>query len=134
MEDAGLSIVKKVCEGRYIFSQGSIIETEHGVFKERSTLGNEGCVIATVSIDSNEKCLATAPCVTSRGWLNDGLASTYEGQIEEELLIQLNVLLGNRTELVQDDLAQKVRRVTGTMVNELTKRRPMIIPIVNIIS
>lgn len=134
MEDAGLSIVKKVCEGRYIFSQGSIIETEHGVFKERSTLGNEGCVIATVSIDSNEKCLATAPCVTSRGWLNDGLASTYEEQIEEELLVQLNLLLGNRTELVKDDLAQKVRRVTGTMVNELTKRRPMIIPIVNIIS
>ena len=66
--------------------------------------------------------------------MNDGLASTYEEQIEEELLVQLNLLLGNRTELVKDDLAQKVRRVTGTMVNELTKRRPMIIPIVNIIS
>ena len=46
---------------------------------------------------------------------------------------ELKSFLESRKELTQEVLERKVRRVTGTMVNDSTKRRPMIIPLVDIL-
>ena len=57
MEDSGLTLNRKKCQGHYIFSQGSIVETRHDLFKDRNILGKEGCVIARVSISEKDKIL-----------------------------------------------------------------------------
>ena len=124
---------KYQCQGHYIFSQGSIVETGHDLFKDRNILGKEGCVIARVSISEKDKALIGAPSVVSKGWLGAGISERYEQEIEDQLSSELKSFLESRKELTQEVLEQKVRRVTGTMVNDSTKRRPMIIPLVDIL-
>ena len=134
MEDSGLTLNERKCEGRYIFSQGSIVETNHDLFKDRNILGKEGFVIAKVSISKKDKTLLGTPSVISKGWLSADVAELFEQKIEDQLSSELKSFLTNKRELTQDVLAQKVRRVTGKMVNDYTKRRPMIIPMVEIFS
>ena len=134
MEDSGLTLNKDKCQGHYIFSQGSIVETRHDLFKDRNILGKEGCVIARVSISEKDKTLIGAPSVISKGWLNPDISGLHEQEIEDQLSFELNLFLQSRKELTQEVLEQKVRRVTGTIVNDSTKRRPMIIPMVDILS
>ena len=134
MEDSGLTLNKDKCQGHYIFSQGSIVETRHDLFKDRNILGKEGCVIARVSISEKDKTLIGAPSVISKGWLNPDISGLHEQEIEDKLSLELNLFLQSRKELTQEVLEQKVRRVTGTIVNDSTKRRPMIIPMVDILS
>ena len=134
MEDSGLTLNRKKCQGDYIFSQGSIVETRHDLFKDRNILGKEGCVIARVSINEKDKILIGAPSVISKGWLSADISGLYEQEIEDQLSIELELLLKSRKEITQEVLEQKVRRVTGSMVNDSTKRRPMIIPMVDILS
>ena len=134
MEDSGLTLNRKKCQGHYIFSQGSIVETRHDLFKDRNILGKEGCVIARVSISEKDKILIGAPSVISKGWLSADISGLYEQEIEDQLSIELELLLKSRKEITQEVLEQKVRRVTGSMVNDSTKRRPMIIPMVDILS
>ena len=133
MDDSGLTLNRKKCQGRYIFSQGSIVETGHDLFKDRNILGKEGCVIARVSISEKDKTLIGAPSVISKGWLSADISGRHEQEIEEQLSSELKSFLESRKELTQEVLEQKVRRVTGTMVNDSTKRRPMIIPLVDIL-
>ncbi|MEC8119719.1 MAG: ribonuclease J [Actinomycetota bacterium] len=132
MEDSGLTLNRNKCQGHYIFSQGSIVETRHDLFKDRNILGKEGCVIARVSISEKDKTLIGAPSVISKGWLNADISERHEQEIEDQLSSELKTFLKNRKELTQEVLEQKVRRVTGSMVNDSTKRRPMIIPLVDI--
>ncbi|MEC8391519.1 MAG: ribonuclease J [Actinomycetota bacterium] len=132
MEDSGLTVNRNKCQGHYIFSQGSIVETRHDLFKDRNILGKEGCVIARVSISEKDKTLIGAPSVISKGWLNADISERHEQEIEDQLSSELKTFLKNRKELTQEVLEQKVRRVTGSMDNDSTKRRPMIIPLVDI--
>ena len=133
MEDSGLTVNRNKCQGHYIFSQGSIVETRHDLFKDRNILGKEGCVIARVSISEKDKTLIGAPSVISKGWLSADISERHEQEIEDRLSSELKTFLKNRKELTQEVLEQKVRRVTGSMVNDSTKRRPMIIPLVDIL-
>ena len=134
MEDSGLTLNRKKCQGHYIFSQGSIVETRHDLFKDRNILGKEGCVIARVSISEKDKILIGAPSVISKGWLSADISGLYEQEIEDKLSFELPLFLQSGKDITQEVLEQKVRRVTGTMVNDSTKRRPMIIPMVDILS
>ena len=133
MEDSGLTVNRNKCQGHYTFSQGSIVETRHDLFKDRNILGKEGCVIARVSISEKDKTLIGAPSVISKGWLSADISERHEQEIEDQLSSELKTFLKNRKELTQEVLEQKVRRVTGSMVNDSTKRRPMIIPLVDIL-
>jgi ribonuclease J len=116
-----------------VFSQGSITEREHGIFSERATLGEEGCVIASLTVDLQNYEIVATPTVLSKGWLNGGIAREFESEIEDILIEEIEELLAAHDQITQDLLRQRVRRVTGGYVNERTKRRPMIIPIVDLI-
>lgn len=133
LSDQGLAIHEKVCEGAYIFSQGSLRERSHDVFAERMILGEEGCVIASITIDQETRELVSGPVVISKGWLNPSTAHQLEAEIEQLLSKEINLLLSSEVKASKKALSQKVRRVTGGFVNDETKRRPMIIPIVEII-
>ena len=133
LDGDGLTLREKVCEGAYLFSQGSITEREHGIFSERTTLGAEGCVIASLIVDLESYEIVASPTVLSKGWLNDDKAREFESEIEDILLKEIKILLADHDQITQDLLRQRVRRVTGGYVNERTKRRPMIIPIVDLV-
>ncbi|HJM27606.1 MAG: ribonuclease J [Acidimicrobiales bacterium] len=132
LDDKGLVLREKVCEGAYIFSQGSITERSHNIFSERLILGEEGCVIASITVDLQNREILETPTVVSKGWLNAETARGFEEEIEELLIQEIEHLLDREKKISKDLVMQRVRRSTGGFVNEQTKRRPMIIPIVTL--
>ncbi len=129
LSDDGLMLVEKVTSGGYPFVQGKILEHEHQVFSERRILGNEGFVVASVEIDNEENVILGDPKVTSKGWVNVHIAQDLEEEIARAIKegIQKALLQKDATD---EYLEQRVRRITGSLVNNLTGRRPMIVPIV----
>jgi len=130
MDDTGLHLLEKVSSGEYPFVQGKVLERHHQIFSERRILGKEGFVAALVVIDSDRKNVVGDPKVSSKGWLNVESATDIGKIIEEAIKKEIQKTLSQDSDASDDLLHQRVRRVTGSLVNDLTGRRPMIIPIV----
>ena len=128
----GLTLKRKVCEGSYVFAQGALTEREHGVFTERITLGEEGCVVISLTVDLHDCTIVAGPTVISKGWVNNGIASDYEREIMGLVTEGISKMLNVGGQINPEGISQKVRRIAGGFVNEETKRRPMIIPIVSL--
>lgn len=130
LADEGLTLIKKVTSGGYPFTQGSILEETHQIFPERTILGNEGCVVALVVVDTTRNLVVGDPKVISRGWLGGDHVTKLESELEEALKESIQKSLLAQNELTSEQLHKKVRRVAGSFVNSQTGRRPMILPIV----
>ena len=129
LSDDGMELVEKVTSGGYPFVQGRILEYEHQIFSDRRILGKEGFVIATVQISKKDNEILGDPQIVSKGWVSAHAANKLEEEIAIAVKkgVQKKLLSGDVTD---QDLEQRVRRITGSLVNELTGRRPMIVPIV----
>ena len=129
IDDTGLMLVEKVTSGEYPFVQGKILEHGHQIFAERRILGNEGFVAALVEIDKVENAVIGDPKIISKGWINTEIAEELGEEIAQALKEGIQRTLLDE-DVSEDHLQQRVRRITGSFVNDLTGRRPMIIPIV----
>jgi len=129
ISDTGVTLVEKITSGEYPFVQGKILEHDHRIFAERRILGTEGFVLAMVEISKADNTVTGPPTVVSKGWIHSELAEELEQEIVLALAegIQRALLQGDISE---EHLQQRVRRITGSFVNDLTGRRPMIIPII----
>ncbi len=129
ISDTGVTLVEKITSGEYPFVQGKILEHDHRIFAERRILGTEGFVLAMVEISKADNTVTGPPTVVSKGWIHSELAEELEQEIVLALTegIQRALLQGDISE---EHLQQRVRRITGSFVNDLTGRRPMIIPII----
>ena len=130
MDDTGLQLIEKVSSGEYPFVQGKVLERHHQIFSERRILGKEGFVVALVVIDTSANNVVGDPKVSSKGWLNAESATDIGEVIEEAIKKEIQLTLKQDNGVSDELLHQRVRRVTGSLVNDLTGRRPMIIPIV----
>ncbi len=129
LSDDGMELVEKVTPGGYPFVQGRILEYEHQIFSDRRILGKEGFVIATVQISKKDNEILGDPQIVSKGWVSAQAANRLEEEIAIAVKKGVQKTLLNE-DVTDQDLEQRVRRITGSLVNELTGRRPMIVPIV----
>ena len=129
LSDDGMELVEKVTPGGYPFVQGRILEYEHQIFSDRRILGKEGFVIATVQICKKDNEILGDPQIVSKGWVSAQAANRLEEEIAIAVKKGVQKTLLNE-DVTDQDLEQRVRRITGSLVNELTGRRPMIVPIV----
>jgi ribonuclease J len=132
LSDAGLDLVEEVTPGGYTFVHGSLTEDDHGIFRDRLILGDEGVVIASATIDTRARSLVGDVQVQSRGWLGVGYYDALTGEVESELRTVLTSLLNGGGELSSEVVERRMRRTVGQFVNSRTGRRPMIIPIVTV--
>lgn len=132
LSDAGLDLVEGVTPGGYTFVQGSLTEDDHGIFRDRLILGEEGVVIASATIDARARSLVGDVQVQSRGWLGVGYYDALTDEVESELRTVLMSLLKGGGELSSELVERRMRRTVGQFVNTRTGRRPMIVPIVTV--
>jgi ribonuclease J len=131
--DTGAELVEKVTPGSYVFVHGDLTEDDHDVFRERLILGDEGVVVATVTVSAAGRSIVAGPVVESRGWLGSDNFHDITSDAVEELRKALLVALEDDDELTSDLLERRVRRAVGGFVSRRTGRRPMIIPVVALI-
>ena len=130
LADAGLRLERGVCAGDHVLVHGPFTGEDRGVLGERNTLGRQGVVVATLTVDFEAGAIVGAPQVTSRGWLDESDADPIEVEIEKELTAAVTKFLGSEPDAPAAEVRRVVRRTTGTLVANRSQRRPMIIPVV----
>lgn len=128
LSDDGLDVVGRV-PAQNLYVDGIVGDVGHGVLRDRRVLADEGVVVVVVTVDSATNKVLTGPEIITRGWvyapeaedLLDEACDTVAAAVERALADGVHDI---------DGLEKEVRRTTGRFVNERTKRRPMIVPVV----
>jgi ribonuclease J len=130
LDDDGVRKGPSVPAG-YLYVDGSGVgDVGHGVLRDRRVLAEEGVVVVIVTVDVKTGAIITGPEIITRGWVH---ASEAEGLLDEcrhEVVQALKEACAGKSTHDIESLQKVVRRATGRFVNDRTKRRPMIVPVV----
>lgn len=133
LEDHGLRLRHQVTPGTHLLVHGHFIGPDRGVVQERTILGEHGAVIAVVTVDLDSQELVGRPVITSRGWLDTPELSDIHAEIQREVVDAVVKLFKNERDVEYEKLSRVVRRATGSYVADRSRRRPMIVPIIDVI-
>lgn len=113
----------------FLYVDGIVGDVGHGVLRDRRVLAEEGVVVVVVSVDVRTGAVLTGPEIITRGWV---YAPEAEDLLDEGREIVGDSIKEAFTQGVDDieGLQRVVRRAAGRFVNERTRRRPMIVPVV----
>jgi ribonuclease J len=126
--DDGAAITGRVPAGK-LYVDGIVGDVGQGVLRDRRVLADEGVVVVVVAVDVTSGKVITGPEIITRGWVYapeaDELLDEGEARVAEAVEAAFS-------EGVRDVelLEKEVRRTVGRFVNERTRRRPMIVPVV----
>jgi ribonuclease J len=131
IDDDGIRVTGQVPAG-YLFVDGIVGDVGQGVLRDRRVLAEEGVVVVVVTVTHDTGTILTGPEVITRGWV-------YAPEAEE-LLEECAAVVDEAVKLAFKDtspgtpdletLQRVVRRAAGRFVNDRTKRKPMIVPVV----
>ena len=127
LTDGGFAKAGEVPAG-YLYVDGSGLgDVGHGVLRDRRVLAEEGVVVVIVTVDAKTGEIVAGPHIETRGWVHAPEA--------EELLGEAREAVRHGIAEVDDPsdveaLQRHARRALGQFVNQRTRRRPMIVPVV----
>jgi ribonuclease J len=128
LDDDGLRVDAAVPAG-YLYVDGIIGDVGHGVLRDRRVLAEEGVVVVVVTVDVATGAILTGPEVITRGWVYAPEAEPLLAECAEEVRQAVKEsFVEGATDI--EALQKVVRRAAGRFVNESTRRRPMIVPVV----
>jgi ribonuclease J len=101
------------------------------VLRQRRLLGVGGFVSVFVEVDLRSRRIADGPLVESRGFTTEQDRDQLHGYIADAVRDALDGALRD-ADADRDVLTRAVRRAAGSTVNQRTRRRPMIVPVVRL--
>ena len=125
---AGMSNVGRIPAG-YLYVDGIVGDVGQGVLRDRKVLAEEGVVVVVVTVDIETGKVLTGPEIITRGWVYAPEAEDLLDEACDTVAATVEKSLANGVRDVEN-LERDVRRAAGKFVNERTKRRPMIVPVV----
>jgi ribonuclease J len=128
LTDEGIDFAGEVPAG-YLYVDGIVGDVGRGVLRDRRVLSEEGMVVVVVTVDARTGEVVAGPEVITRGWVYAPEAESLIEEARKAITISLEEVAVHGTTDV-DTLSRHVRQATGRFVQERTRRRPMIIPIV----
>jgi ribonuclease J len=128
LSDGGLEFAGRIPAG-YLYVDGIVGDVGQGVLRDRKVLAEEGVVVVVVTVDISTGKVLTGPEIITRGWVYAPEADDLLDEAEDTVAAAVEKALAAGVRDV-DQLERDVRRAAGKFVNERTKRRPMIVPVV----
>jgi ribonuclease J len=128
LSDDGLAAVGRVPAG-YLYVDGIVGDVGQGVLRDRRVLAEEGVVVVIVTVDIETGKVLTGPEIITRGWVYAPEAEDLLDEACDRVAAVVEAALANGMRDVES-LEREVRKAAGKFVNERTKRRPMIVPVV----
>jgi len=128
IDDDGLGLGDRVPAG-YVYVDGIIGDVGTGVIRDRRVLAEEGVVVVVVTVDVQTAEIVTGPEIITRGWVYAPEAEDLLDEACDTVAEAVQRALGGGVRDVEA-LERDVRRAAGKFVNERTRRRPMIVPVV----
>jgi ribonuclease J len=115
----------------YLYVDGlGIGDVGHGVLRDRKVLADEGVVVVIVAVDLDARTVVLGPEVITRGWVHAAEAEDLLDELHRHVAKELEQALGEDSNGGIEQLGRVVRRATGRFVNDRTRRKPMIVPVV----
>jgi ribonuclease J len=124
----GLTPTGRVPAG-YLYVDGIVGDVGQGVLRDRKVLAEEGVVVVVVTVDITSGKVLVGPEIITRGWVYAPEAEDLLDEACDRISDAVESALAKGERNV-DALERDVRRAAGKFVNERTKRRPMIVPVV----
>jgi ribonuclease J len=124
-----VEIVDRVQAGMTFVDGLGIGDVGGEVLRDRRKLAGDGVVVVVVTVDSQSGKLVSGPDIVNRGFVYEE-ASQY---ILDEARERVVASIGESAQVRGVDtsaLQQDIRRVLGRYFNEVTQRKPVILPVV----
>ncbi|HLT17582.1 MAG TPA: ribonuclease J [Acidimicrobiales bacterium] len=128
LDDDGLRVAGQVPAG-YLYVDGIIGDVGQGVLRDRRVLAEEGVVVVVVTVDVKTGGILVGPEVITRGWVYAPEAEPLLTECADAVRLAVKDAFGEGATDIEA-LQRVVRRAAGRFVNESTRRRPMIVPVV----
>jgi ribonuclease J len=129
LDDDGLTRAVDAVPAGYLYVDGIIGDVGAGVLRDRRVLADEGVVVVVVAVDIRTGAIITGPEIITRGWVYAPEAEDLLDQCAEAVRDAIKETFA-RGGVDVETVQRKVRRAAGKFVNEQTRRRPMIVPVV----
>jgi ribonuclease J len=131
IDDEGVRVTGQVPAG-YLFVDGIVGDVGQGVLRDRRVLAEEGVVVVVVTVAHDTGAILTGPEVITRGWVYapeaEELLEECASVVDEAVKLAFKEASPATPDL--EALQRVVRRAAGRFVNDRTRRRPMIVPVV----
>ena len=128
LTDDGIDFAGEVPAG-YLYVDGIVGDVGHGVLRDRRVLSEEGVVVVVVTVDARSGEVLTGPEIITRGWVYAPEAEALLDEARQAVVASLEAAADvGATDF--ETLKRRVRTALGRFVNERTRRRPMIVPVV----
>ena len=128
LTDKGINFAGEVPAG-YLYVDGIVGDVGQGVLRDRRVLAEEGVVVVVLTVDTKSGEIITGPEIITRGWV-------YAPEAEKLLDEARTVVLAALEDVLQsgpyevEALKRKARQALARFVQDRTKRRPMIVPVI----
>jgi ribonuclease J len=128
VSDRGVEMGGRVPAG-YLYVDGIVGDVGSGVLRDRRVLASEGVVVVVVTVDTQTGKVLVGPEIITRGWVYAPEAEDLLDEACDTIATAVESALSAGVRDVEA-LERDVRRAAGKFVNERTRRRPMIVPVV----
>ena len=115
----------------YLYVDGIVGDVGAGVLRDRRALAEEGMIVVIVTVDSRTGGVLTGPEIITRGWVYAPEAEKLLDEAREVVLAAIEEHHPEEGTLLDfETLKRRARSALGRFVQERTRRRPMIVPVV----
>ncbi len=128
LTDSGLDFAGSVPAG-FLYVDGIVGDVGHGVFRDRRALAHEGVIVVVAAVDAGSGEVLSPPEIVTHGWV---YAPEAESLLEEarQRVVEALENAADEGNTDTETLKRRLRQAVGRFVNERTRRRPMIVPVV----
>jgi ribonuclease J len=111
----------------YLYVDGIVGDVGRGVLRDRRALAEEGVIVVVVTVDAKSGEVLTGPEIITKGWVFAPEADDLLGEARQAVIAGIKEAAGAPD---YETLKRHIRQALGRFVNQRTKRRPMIVPVV----
>jgi len=127
--DTGAEVERRAVPAGYMYVDGIVGDVSRGVLRDRRMLSEEGVVVVIVTVDATTGEIVTGPEIVTRGWV---YAPEAEGLIEDakEVVRESIAQAAGEGATDFDTMRRHCRKSLARFIDERTRRRPAVIPVV----
>jgi ribonuclease J len=124
-----VTVERRAVPAGYLYVDGIVGDVGHGVLRDRRVLSEEGVVVVIVTIDKQTGEIVSGPEIVTRGWV---YAPEAEDLLDEARQVVRESLGEAAREGATDfeTMARHTRRSVARFIDERTRRRPIVLPVV----
>jgi ribonuclease J len=97
--------------------------------RDRKALSEEGVVVVIVTVDTQAGEVVTGPEIVTRGWVYGPEAEDLIEEAKQAVAVAIEATIAEGAYDL-DTLRRHARRSLGKFIDERTRRRPIVIPVV----